>query len=62
VTISDATARASIYYTTDNNTPSPGLETPTLYRGSSLSVTATVKAMATASRYTNSAVASATYR
>ena len=63
VSLSDTTTGAAIYYTTDNSTPSPGVGTTTLYGGSPFNVTATttVNAIATASGYTNSAVASATY-
>ena len=62
VSISDAITGAAIYYTTDNSTPSPGVGTTTVYSGSfNVTATTTVKAMATASGYINSAVASATY-
>jgi len=59
VTISDATPSSTIYYTTDGSTPTTGsfvYSTPL-----SISVTTTVKAIATASGYSNSAVGSATY-
>ena len=62
VSISDATSGAVIYYTTDNSTPSPGVGTTTVYGGSfNVTATTTVKAIATASGYANSAVTSATY-
>lgn len=59
VTIADATAGASIYYTTNGGTP--GTST-TLYRGPiTVSATETLQAIAVDSGYTNSAVASAGY-
>ncbi len=59
VTISDSTAGATIYFTKDGTTPTTG---STKYT-SPIAVTATetIKAIATASNHTNSAVASATY-
>ncbi len=60
VTISCTTSGASIYYTTDGSTPSS--TNGTLYSGSfSVSATTTVKAIAVASGYTNSSVASKTF-
>ncbi len=59
VTISDATAAATIYYTTDGTTPTTS---STVYSGSiAVSSTETIEAMATASGYTQSAVASVAY-
>ena len=59
VTITDVTAGAVIYYTTDGTTPSPASN---LYSGPiTVSSTETLKAMAVASGYGNSAVASAAY-
>jgi len=59
VTISDTTSGATIYFTTDGSTPttaSPKYTTPIL-----VSSTTTIKAMAAASGYNNSAIASGTY-
>ena len=62
VTISDATAGATIYYTTDGSTPTTN---SSIYTGpltvSLYSTTETINAMAVAANYLNSAVASATY-
>lgn len=59
VTLADATTGAKIYYTIDGTTPTTS---STLYSAAiSISATTTVKAIATASGYTTSAVASATY-
>lgn len=60
VTISDSLAGSSIYYTTNNTTPIAG--SSPLYTGAfTVSASATVQALATASGYIQSAVASATY-
>ena len=59
ITISDTTSNSTIYYTTDGSTPTAS---STLYTGPvAISSTATVKAIATASGFSSSAVASATY-
>ena len=59
VTISDSTAGATIYYTTDGSTPTTASP---VYAGSvTVTQATTVKAMAAASGMTNSAVASAPY-
>lgn len=59
VTISCATTGATIYYTTDGSTPTTS---STEYSSAiSVSTTTTIKAIATKSGMTNSAVASATY-
>jgi N-acetylneuraminic acid mutarotase len=59
VTISDSTPGAVIYYTTDGSVPTPS---STKYIGPiTVSSTQTIRAIATAANYVNSAVASATY-
>ncbi len=59
VTITDATSGASIYYTTDGTVPTTS---SSVYSAPiSISSTTTIKAIATASGYTNSTVASGTY-
>jgi hypothetical protein len=59
VTISDATAGAAIHYTRDGSTPTAS--SPTYSSAVSVTATTTLKAIATKSGSTNSAVASATY-
>jgi N-acetylneuraminic acid mutarotase len=59
VTISDTTAGARIYYTTDGAAPTAN---SALYGGAiTVSTTETINAIAVASGYANSAIASATY-
>jgi hypothetical protein len=59
VTISDATAGSTIYYTTDGTTPTTSSKK---YTGAvTVSATETLKAIATASSSTNSAIATAAY-
>jgi RHS repeat-associated protein len=59
ITISDSTAGAMIYYTTDGSSPTTS---STKYTASiSVTTSETIKAIATASGYANSAIASAIY-
>ena len=59
VSISEATAGATIYYTTNGNTPSTS---SSVYSGPiTVSATETLRAIAVETAYTNSAVASAAY-
>ena len=59
VTLTDSTTNASIYYTTNGSTPTAG---SSKYSAPiSVSATTTLQAIAVASGYNNSAVASATY-
>ena len=59
VTLSDSTAGATIYYTTNGTTPTTS---STKYSAAvPISSTTTIEAMAVASGYTNSAIASGTY-
>ncbi len=59
VSIADTTAGAAIYYTTDGSTPTTGSQ---LYSGPfTISTSTTVKAIATASGFAQSAVGSASY-
>src|SRR5207302_6822818 len=60
VTLADSTPAASIYYTTDGTNPIPG--TSKLYSAPvAISTTSTIKAIATASGYSNSNIASGLY-
>jgi hypothetical protein len=62
VSITDATSGFSIFYTTDGSAPVPGAGTTKQYTTAlSLTATTTLKAIATASGDTNSAIATATY-
>ena len=59
MSIADTTAGAAIYYTTDGSTPTTG--SPLYSAPFTISASTTVKAIATASGYTQSAVGSASY-
>ena len=62
ITLADTTTGAVIYYTTDGTTPSPGVGTTKQYGSSfTLSASATVKTIAVAPGYMNSAMAQANY-
>ncbi len=61
VNLSDATAGASIYYTIDGSTPTTASNLYSPAAPIAFSSTTTIKAIAAATGYTNSAVASATY-
>lgn len=59
VAISDSTAGATIYYTTDGTTPTAS--SATYAAPIPVAMTATIQALAVAGSYTNSGIASATY-
>src|SRR5215471_12881545 len=59
IVLADATANSNIYYTTDGSTPTTSTSKYTAPL--SISAATTVKAIATASGYSNSAIATATY-
>jgi hypothetical protein len=62
VSITDSTTGAVIYYTTDGSNPVPGQGTTQQYSTSfNVTKTTTVNAIATATGFSNSSVASATY-
>ena len=62
ITLADTTPGAVIYYTTDGSVPSPGVGTTKQYGSPfTLPASATVKAIAVASGYMNSAIAQANY-
>jgi hypothetical protein len=62
VTITDSSAGATIYYTTDGTTPSPGAGTTKTYSGAvTLTASATVKAIASGGGFTASTVTSSAY-
>jgi hypothetical protein len=62
ITITDTTSGTMIYYTTDGSAPTPGGTTTKQYGGPfTLSGSATVKAIATGSGFSNSGIASAAF-
>ncbi|HTZ47312.1 MAG TPA: chitobiase/beta-hexosaminidase C-terminal domain-containing protein [Verrucomicrobiae bacterium] len=61
VTLSDSTNGATIYYTTDGSTPPTSATTSTYTDPITVNSTQTIQAIATASGFSNSALASATY-
>jgi predicted RecA/RadA family phage recombinase len=63
VSITDATSGATITYTTDGSTPIPGSHGTAISSGGSFTLTssATVQAIASATNYSNSALASSAY-
>jgi hypothetical protein len=62
ITLSNTTTGAAIYYTTDGSAPSPGMGTTKKYGSPfTLSASATVKALAVAPGYVNSAIVQANY-
>jgi hypothetical protein len=62
ITMNDTISGAKIYYTTDGSVPSPGVGTTKQYSSPfTLAASATIKAIATASGYVNSPMASAIY-
>ena len=63
VTLTDTTSGATITYTTDGSTPVPGTHGTAIASGGSFTLTtsATVTAIASASGFTNSAIASSAY-
>jgi Chitobiase/beta-hexosaminidase C-terminal domain len=61
VTLSDSTNGATIYYTTDGSTPPTSATTSTYTDPITVNSTQTIQAIATASGFSNSALASAMY-
>jgi len=61
ITLADTTTGASVYYTTDGSTPTAGSTIYSTTAPISVAVTTTIKAIAVATGYTNSAVASGTF-